>query len=68
MIGSLAKYISNPEVEDFQPMGANFGMLPPLPELIKDKKMRYEALALRSLDYIKNCVVEDIENSTTTIE
>ncbi len=68
MIGSLAKYISNPEVEDFQPMGANFGMLPPLPELIKDKKLRYEALALRSLDYIKNCVVEDIENSTTTIE
>lgn len=68
MIGSLAKYISNPDVEDFQPMGANFGMLPPLPELIKDKKLRYEALALRSLDYIKNCVVEDIENSTTTTE
>jgi len=68
MMGSLAKYISNPEVEDFQPMGANFGMLPPLPELIKDKKMRYETLANRSLDYIKNCVVEDIENSTTTIE
>ena len=68
MMGSLAKYISNPEVEDFQPMGANFGMLPPLPELIKDKKLRYETLANRSLDYIKNCVVEDIENSTTTTE
>ena len=51
MMGALSKYISNPGVTDFQPMGANFGILPPLGEKIRDKKMRYEALAKRSLDY-----------------
>ena len=49
MIGALARYISNEEVESFQPMGANFGALPPLDEKIRDKKLRYEALAERGL-------------------
>ena len=35
MIGALARYISNEEVENFQPMGANFGALPPLDEKVK---------------------------------
>ena len=51
MIGALANYAANSESEDFQPMGANFGILPPLSELIKDKKMRYNELAKRSLEY-----------------
>ncbi len=49
MIGALARYISNEEVESFQPMGANFGALPPLDEKIRDKKLRYETLAERGL-------------------
>ena len=49
MMGALSHYISNPSVKDFQPMGANFGVLPPLPDKIRDKKARYEALAQRSL-------------------
>lgn len=49
MMGALTAYISNPEVENFQPMGANFGVLPPLDTQIRDKKERYEALAARSL-------------------
>ncbi len=49
MIGALARYISNEDVENFQPMGANFGALPPLDEKIRDKKLRYEALAERGL-------------------
>ena len=49
MIGALARYISNKEVENFQPMGANFGALPPLDEKIRDKKLRYEMLAERGL-------------------
>ena len=32
-------------------MGANFGVLPPLEEKIRDKKLRYEKLAERSLEY-----------------
>lgn len=44
MIGALAKYISTKN-EKFQPMNANFGILPTLEEKIKDKKIRYEKLA-----------------------
>ena len=49
MIGCLAKYISE-EHENFQPMNANFGILPVLETKIRDKKERYEALAKRSLE------------------
>ena len=48
VIGSLAKYISTPN-KNFQPMNANFGILPELNEKVKDKKLRYEKLAKRSL-------------------
>lgn len=51
MMGALTAYISNPEVENFQPMGANFGVLPPLDIKIKDKKERYAAFAKRALSY-----------------
>ena len=49
VIGSLAKYISTPNTK-FQPMNANFGILPELEgKKIKDKKERYTKLAERSL-------------------
>ena len=51
MMGAISRYISDPTVENFQPMGANFGVLPPLPEKIRDKKERYAALAARSIEY-----------------
>ena len=52
VIGSLAKYISTPNSK-FQPMNANFGILPELEgKKIKDKKERYKALAERSLKEI----------------
>lgn len=49
MIGCLADYISS-ESTNFQPMNANFGILPSLDEKIRDKKLRYEALAKRALN------------------
>lgn len=52
VIGALAQYISTPN-EKFQPMNANFGILPELSEKIKDKKLRYSKLAQRSLDIIR---------------
>ena len=52
MIGVLADYISTPN-EKFQPMNANFGILPELDVKIRDKKERYEELAKRSLSIIK---------------
>ncbi|MDT2986919.1 FADH(2)-oxidizing methylenetetrahydrofolate--tRNA-(uracil(54)-C(5))-methyltransferase TrmFO [Enterococcus casseliflavus] len=48
-IGSMAYYITHAEGKHFQPMNANFGLLPELPERIRDKKSRYEALANRAL-------------------
>ena len=51
MIGALSKYISTPN-EKFQPMNANFGILPSLEEKIKDKKLKYYKLAERALEYI----------------
>ncbi len=54
MIGALLGYICNSDVEDFQPMGANFGILPPLDVKIRDKKERYAALASRSLEWFEN--------------
>ena len=48
VIGALAKYIST-ENEKFQPMNANFGILPELDEKIKDKKLKYQKMADRSL-------------------
>ncbi len=53
MIGALLNYICDDSVENFQPMGANFGILPPLDVKIRDKKERYGALAQRSLDWFK---------------
>lgn len=49
MMGALFHYISDPTVTAFQPMGANFGVLPPLAEPIRDKRERYAALAARAL-------------------
>ena len=51
MIGCLAKYISTPN-DKFQPMNANFGILPELDKKIRDKKERYTALAERALKLI----------------
>lgn len=53
MIGALSRYISDDSVISFQPMGANFGVLPPLPEKIRDKQERYMKLAERGMDSLK---------------
>lgn len=50
MIGALSRYVSGYEGKDFQPMGANFGILPPLPERIRDKRERYAQLSRRALE------------------
>ena len=52
MIGALAKYISTSN-DKFQPMNANFGIVPELPQRIKDKKIRYGKLADRAIENLK---------------
>ncbi|WP_028505976.1 methylenetetrahydrofolate--tRNA-(uracil(54)-C(5))-methyltransferase (FADH(2)-oxidizing) TrmFO [Ruminococcus sp. FC2018] len=50
MLGALSKYISDESVEKFQPMGCNMGILPELPEKIRDKKLKYAQISNRGLD------------------
>ena len=52
MIGALSQYISDESVTNFQPMGANFGILPPIEPKIRDKRERYMALANRALEQL----------------
>nr|WP_141669457.1 FADH(2)-oxidizing methylenetetrahydrofolate--tRNA-(uracil(54)-C(5))-methyltransferase TrmFO [Mammaliicoccus sciuri] len=53
VIGSMAYYITHANNnKNFQPMNANFGLLPTLEKRIKDKKERYETLANRALKHL----------------
>ena len=55
MIGSMAYYISHAKNDkNFQPMNANFGVLPSLDKKIKNKKERNMTYAERALDYLEN--------------
>ena len=49
MIGALSRYVSRYPGKDFQPMGSNMGILPSLEDPVRDKRLRYQALADRSL-------------------
>lgn len=55
VIGALADYISI-ENSKFQPMNANFGILPQLEIKIKDKKLKYSKLAEISLEKINKLI------------
>ena len=52
MIGALADYIST-QNKNFQPMNANFGILPELDNKIRDKRLKYKELADRALNTLK---------------
>lgn len=55
-IGSMAYYITTANPDNFQPMNANFGLLPPLERRIKNKQERNTALADRALETIQNFI------------
>lgn len=61
MIGALAGYISDPTVEKFQPMGANFGVLPSLENRPRDKQERASAYAKRALNSLDKFISDNIE-------
>lgn len=58
MIGALARYITNPTVMKFQPMGASFGLLPELSNRSRDKKIRGEQYADRALKSLSQFITE----------
>jgi methylenetetrahydrofolate--tRNA-(uracil-5-)-methyltransferase len=56
MTGALLHYISHAEPKDFQPMKANFGLMPPLEKRIRRKRERYRAYADRALSDLQSFV------------
>lgn len=52
-LGSMADYITTADFRHFQPMNANFGLLPPLGRKVKSKKEKNEAIAERALEAIR---------------
>lgn len=56
MIGSLSAYISDSSVVNFQPMGANIGILPSLDENVRDKKLKAEKHANRSFTALEKFI------------
>ena len=59
MTGALANYISTPN-EKFQPMNANFGIVPGLEKRVKDKKEKYTILADRGLNKLKEQIQKEV--------
>ena len=49
MLGALSRYIADDTIKNFQPMGAALGLLPPLPDRIRDKRARYAAVCERAM-------------------
>ncbi len=56
MMGALAAYVSGDCVGDFQPMGANMGLLPPLTERVRDKQLRYEMIAKQAVAVLETAL------------
>ncbi len=56
MLGAMSRYVADETVADFQPMGAAMGLLPPLEERVRDKKLRYSMLAQRALTDLENAI------------
>ncbi len=58
MLGALSRHVAEPN-DNYQPMGANFGILPPLPERIRDKKVRYETIAARAVEAMRRAIEKE---------
>lgn len=58
IIGALLYYISHADPKDFQPMKANFGLIPPLDERVRRKRERYQAYAHRALSDLQPYISE----------
>lgn len=58
-LGSMAQYITTADFKHFQPMNANFGLLPKLETRIRSKKEKNEALANRALDGIAKFIASE---------
>lgn len=58
MLGALCRHVTDTQSKNYQPMGANFGILPELPQKIRDKKLRYEAIAERGVQAMEQAIAD----------
>ncbi len=58
MLGALVHYITHADPETFQPMKANYGLLPPLERRVRDKRARYATYARRALEALDRWMEE----------
>ena len=58
MLGALYRYLREADPRHFQPMNANFGLLDPLPENVRDKQLKRERFAERALAHMREWVEE----------
>jgi methylenetetrahydrofolate--tRNA-(uracil-5-)-methyltransferase len=61
MLGALYRYLRDADPRHFQPMNANFGLLDPLTEVVRDKQTKRERLAARSLAAMRAWVDQSAE-------
>ena len=67
MLGALCHYVTHAEPKDFQPMKANFGLMPPLAQKIRNKRARYQAYVERAEQDLRQ-VIEGEELKETHFE
>lgn len=58
MLGALCHYVAHANPDDFQPMKANFGLLPEIVPRIRNKRARYQAYAERALAALDHALAE----------
>ncbi len=56
MLGALCHYVTHAEPKEFQPMKANFGLMPPLEQPIRNKRSRYQAYVTRALHDLEQLI------------
>ncbi|RGW47881.1 FADH(2)-oxidizing methylenetetrahydrofolate--tRNA-(uracil(54)-C(5))-methyltransferase TrmFO [Megamonas funiformis] len=61
--GSMCKYITSAVAKHFQPMNANFGLMPPLEERIRDKKLKKQKIAEHALEFLAKFKIDVLKLS-----
>lgn len=61
--GSMCKYITSAVAKHFQPMNTNFGLMPPLEERIRDKKLKKQKIAERALEFLAKFKIDVLKLS-----
>ena len=66
MLGALCHYVAHADSGTFQPMKANFGLMPPLAEPVRQKRARYEAYVSRALQSLETALAESPTGSNAS--